>query len=52
MQHNVLCIPLLFLHDYDVKMHNFMFLFLNLDMVLGIQLQLGLPTFDKVSWQE
>ena len=23
MQHNVLCIPLLFLHDYDVKMHNF-----------------------------
>ena len=23
-----------------------------MDMVLGIQLQLGLPTFDKVSWQE
>ena len=22
MQHNVLCIPLLFLHNYDVKMHN------------------------------
>ena len=25
MQHNVLCIPLLFLHDFDVKMHNFVF---------------------------
>ena len=25
VQHNVLCIPLLFLHNYDVKMHNFMF---------------------------
>ena len=25
VQHNVLCIPLLFLHNYDVKMHNFVF---------------------------
>ena len=25
VQHNVLCIPMLFLHNYDVKMHNFVF---------------------------
>ena len=54
-----------FLHDYDVKMRNFVFYggrkqatakfdfsFWTWIWSLGIQLQEGLPTFDKVSGLE
>ena len=43
VHHAFLCISLPFSNDYDVKMPNFAIL------SLGIQLQLGSPTFGKVS---
>ena len=43
VHHAFLCISLPFSNDYDVKMPNFAIL------SLGIQLQLGWPTFGKVS---
>ena len=61
MPHTFFYISLPFLHDCDLKMPNFaflgevnvtsndeiLFLFWNLDMSIGIQLQLGSPTFDN-----
>ena len=58
MHHAFLCISLPALHDHDVKMpirvlwstltsnDQILFLFLHLDMVPGIQLREGSPTFD------